>query len=45
MEQIINNYQFNQLQSAMLTTDVSGLQKGTYLIGFGQKQTTKFIVK
>ena len=28
-----------------ITTDVSNLQKGTYLIGFGQKQTTKFIVK
>jgi hypothetical protein len=27
------------------TIDVSGLQKGTYLIGFGQKQTVKFIVK
>ncbi len=27
------------------TIDVSSLQKGTYLIGFGQKQTTKFIVK
>lgn len=37
--------QFNLLQSAILTIDVSSLQKGTYLIGFGQKQTTKFIVK
>ena len=27
------------------TIDVSSLQKGTYLIGFGQKQTVKFIVK
>jgi len=48
MEQIINNYLFNQfnlLQSAMLTTDVSSLNSGNYLIGFGKSQTTKFIVK
>ena len=36
--------QFNLLKSVMLTINVSGLNKGNYLIGFGKKQTTKFVV-
>ena len=52
MNKIITKLQINNLMTfkatpsfGMQSIDVSSLQKGNYLIGFGKNLTAKFIVK